>query len=334
MCYPLQMLAITRTLALGLLGYLFPRILIGLGIPLDTLAANLASVLLRQFGIVAATFEHDLVGEFLGVAIALILMTSEWYWGWAGRIISRLSPNPRSGNENAKDSESDIIILPPENYYVTIWDPPKDLQIVTRPKWHSPLKHHSDARLPLFRMKNVGGTVLQKISISWDFLLTPSIDSFVQSSPIFTIYKFSWGNGLYGFEATDPSGNKGWAAAYAEKDVENLPYLAPTIDNESYVYIAFPPRVWASIEIAALYLLSRQEAENALRRRIALPSCNLKFSILAEWEHPKSSHERFDFLASIQSTKPVSNGAVTMPMDGKMRPPPAAMFETRFKSLP
>jgi hypothetical protein len=69
------MLAIIRALGIGLLGFLFPRILVGLGVPLDQWAAvfgswiGLSGAWVAEWGI-----------EAIGAALAIILSAVEIWW--------------------------------------------------------------------------------------------------------------------------------------------------------------------------------------------------------------------------------------------------------------
>jgi hypothetical protein len=79
------MFLIIRICSLGILGFMFPRILVAAGMPLDEWAQTIGMSIAG-----AKAMTKEMAINFVGIVFALVLITAELWWKPVGNLISRL----------------------------------------------------------------------------------------------------------------------------------------------------------------------------------------------------------------------------------------------------
>lgn len=214
--------------------------------------------------------------------------------------------------------KSDVLLLEPTHIYTLVWDPPNDLQIITRPILANGETELLGTRLPVFRIKNLGAEVMHEISIFWKIQAKTNIEETILSSQRVQRFNPSIAGDMFNICLNNGSGA---GVTYRKESTSAIKYLAPTIDNETYSFIQIPPGIWACIELLAIATIPD------------LPLFStVSFEINAEisCKQPKVKPSKYLVTSRIHSNKPGGTGVIKIPIGGIMREPPEVMAEVRF----
>ena len=220
----------------------------------------------------------------------------------------------------ARSGAADIFLLAPKRKYALLWDPDRNLQMITTPCDAPFLAPQTSTRLPLFLIKNIGDAVAQNVTVKWT-IDTSSLDDVVRRSAIFRDHILNFAGGMFGISSAD--GSRSWSCAYSSTGVTKLPFLAQSIDNTTFEELAIPFQVYASIE---MFLAASMPTQ--LGTGVATT-----FQAHVEWSNSQQTVSRtFDIRATAYSMRPMGSGTVMIPdaESGKMRIPPRLMGEISF----
>lgn len=216
----------------------------------------------------------------------------------------------------------DILLLPPRNRYSLTWDPPHDLQIITRPEFAFGTEVTLETRLPVFLIKNVGTYTARDVRIEWTAEDVRMNTLAERSSRLTRIGAITHAGGFRVVATHNFGRHSAFAHCHDRSGAHTLPYLAPTIDNHSVVETPMPSEVYAYAETYFVAALPSDPPFQAVA---------LSFSAAISWVSPSGrGSTRYRVYATARSTRPWSQGDVRIPLDDKMRTPPEVMASIVF----
>ena len=100
------MVEIVKICGLGLLGYLFPRILVGAGVPLDEWGKYIGSKIVGMGVVISGGTALNILGVFF----AILLIAIELWWKPVGRIIKKMQSKKQITTQKAEQPLADMPI--------------------------------------------------------------------------------------------------------------------------------------------------------------------------------------------------------------------------------
>lgn len=221
---------------------------------------------------------------------------------------------------SSSSQEVNFVLLPPSHSYSLDWDPPQNMQMITKPKLDEGEKHPGGSRLPCFRLKNIGRSVAENLSVQWQARFSSPLEKFILASTRLQKFSPSIENGLLTLRVRSGTTENSWGASYNEIAVSQIPYLAPTLDNEKYTLICTPSDLWTSFEyfIAATLPMPTGAATSA------------ELTITVQWSEPQRGEQKFRVIVKAINSKPSGTGKIMMDYGGEWREPPELMTFLSF----
>lgn len=155
----------------------------------------------------------------------------------------------------------DILLVSPVYEYSLVWNADTNVEIIMLPNRGptetAPLK----TGLPLFRIKNIGKAVATQLQIEWEAQhidLNKTVDTSARlngydvrlSETQFAVFRgmpddrmLNQAKKIEVRGVISGQSAQGYACGYAEKATSSLPYLAPVIDNTTYLEIPLPYQI-------------------------------------------------------------------------------------------
>ena len=204
------------------------------------------------------------------------------------------------GDETVKETaQPDIEVLAPERGYLLRWDPPAKMYIQSVPWEGGKLPPEGGAipsPSPQFRIKNLGAAVARNLRLQWKLLLDEKDFLNVIAKPeLFQAYKgkFDQNSGRFYIGGGETKTND-WGALLAWDYTWSMLYLAPEMNNTSYVYSPIPYGIYQLVEIYSCAVISSDPFSRDL---ITVP-----LTLTISWEKPSGGKPvSFSVRAIIQS---------------------------------
>jgi hypothetical protein len=208
--------------------------------------------------------------------------------------------------------QPDIVVIPPSMNYLLLWNPPQQTFIRSIPLKEGKIPREFNTMAvpsPPFRVKNLGPVVAHDVHMHWEQIIDErQLKNIINKSELF---------GRYPAPNDKPEMNKEFTC--------NIPYIAPTVDNTSYIEIPIPYYMYLFAETyftAAIFgnLLSDE--------LITVP-----FRLTVSWERPPGAPPLNFIVSAIARNMhpyPIVNGEQFHDEDGKTHPMPKIMAEITF----
>ncbi len=214
-------------------------------------------------------------------------------------------------NEAIASSQPDIVVVAPPMNYVLMWDPPRDTFIKSVPSRGGKIASELHwGQSPPFRFKNLGSVVAHNVRLHWEQTMDEQqlLDE-INKSEMFKTY---------------PSSNDKKDMRYREFTFE-IPFLAPEIDNMSFVNVPIPYYVYLYAETYFTAVISGDQLIKEL--------ITVQFRLTISWDRPPCVKQTiFVVTATARNTHPYPfvEGVQFEDEDGKMHPLPKVMAEITF----
>jgi hypothetical protein len=206
-------------------------------------------------------------------------------------------------------TQVDIIIVPPSENSILTWDPPRDVSIRTVRLNGGAIPPDSGSRGPIFRIKNLGSAVINDVLLRWGQL---GDEKQLQDA----IAKVS------AFKEFNVDNHDLRRSEYTFK----LPFLAPEIDNKSYVDLPIPYYVYRFAEV---YIAAILAVNPLMTDTIQVP-----FRLTITWDQPSYGSEQFMVIIIARNMNPnpppTKNEQMMKLSDGTSRPLPKVIAELTF----
>lgn len=211
-----------------------------------------------------------------------------------------------------------LVFFKPADKYSLTWDPPQDIQIITQPGNQDSARI---TRLPIFRIKNLGASVLRDVKIEWE-VPKELLSAAVRESERMKRFDVLITDQNIEITKTSPHGVNKWFSNFAYKDETKIEYISPQIDNDSYLDAPIPPMIFSVLEVFAVSQLPLSPP---------FSSVVADFSVKISYKEDGKDNKINQTIRMIaRSTRPSSNGRIMIPMGGIMRDPPEIMAEIDF----
>jgi hypothetical protein len=186
------------------------------------------------------------------------------------------------GDETVKETaQPDIEVLAPERGYLLRWDPPEKMYIQSVPWEGGKLPPEGGAiPSPQFRKKNLGAAVARNLRLQWKLLLDEKdFLNAIAKPKLFLAYKarFDRNSSRFYIGGGETKTNE-WGTLLAWDYAWSMPYLAPEMNNTSYVYSPIPYGIYQLVEIYSCAVIS----DDPLSRNLITVPLTLTIS----WEKP------------------------------------------------
>lgn len=254
-------------------------------------------------------FQRKFMGPLALIVIGVICFVIAGFW------YLKTAEHTDSSAPNAN-----FVLLPPNHSYSLDWDPPNNLQIITRPKLAVGENPPSGSRLPCFRLKNIGESVAEDISIEWKTKFTHPLEKLILTSPRLLKFNPSIEKGFITLTINSQTGQNSWSVKYDEIAVSKIPYLAPEINNESDTPICIPSDLWALIEFLIVAILPEQ----------ILATSKAELIITVQWNKARPSKQKFLVVVTSRNIKSSGSGKIKVNYGGEWREPPELMTSLSF----
>jgi hypothetical protein len=288
-------LFVARAFASGFLGFLFPRILVAAGFPLDQFIVEIV----RWLPVVGRVLTSEQAVWTATVIFSLLLFGIE---SWLEPISSFFrkfrSVNSKQNIASGLSCPS-IILVEPEYEYQFFFEPMRNLTIFTEPTKHGKAAGDSATRAPRFRVKNIGDVPVENLKIVWNVSVESFADKIERSE---TLQGFDCKVARHWIEIERNSDGEKRAFGYeiSDESVSELRFLVPQIDNESYVDVDMPNAVFN-------YIISVFISVNAEAHRSGAQPESLRIRAIVNYESPKNCpHREFSFHADCWRVRPLA----------------------------
>lgn len=309
---------------------MLPRAIEAAGIPLGEWAIVCGNAL----GI-SAMWVANWWPYLIGFLAAVVLSATEHWWRWIDRLWRRATKHlGEAASQGSKSHHSlsdarSIVFLLPENAYQIYWDSPGDLQIITRPDPELSTGRSPATRLPVFRLKNVGSVAVTDLQVRWtvEGFDLKNLQRDFAANEAASLYLTNLQPDLYEFSAKTPTGTTQIAAPYKVSDAVVIPFLVPTLDNETFTDAPIPASVWSLIELLLIPSLYRPHTYTVKE---------LELSVILDWETPSGdASRRFTARVFASSIITASNTSLALvetriSFNNEWRAPPAVYAGLRF----
>ena len=202
------------------------------------------------------------------------------------------------GDETVKETtQPDIEVLAPELGYLLRWDPPAKMYIQSVPWEGGNLPPEGTAvPSPRFRIKNLGAAVARNLQLKWKLLLDEKeFLNAIAKPELFRKYnaRFDEQSGRFYIGGGKTDTNE-WNALLAGDYTWSMPFLAPEMNNTSYVDSPIPYGIYQLVEIYSCALISNDPLSREL---ISVP-----LTLTISWDKPTGGKPvSFSVRAIIQS---------------------------------
>ncbi len=224
--------------------------------------------------------------------------------------------------------QPDFVILPPDGgSRVLLWGPPQEMYMQTV-NWKGKLpKSFVGGPYPLFRIKNLGATTAFSVRAKWEQgIEETSFISMISRSSAFQKYnaKYNDKEGRFSIGGEETKTNQ-WNTLIYGDFTQTFPFIAPQIDNTTYVEFAIP--IYTLAEIYFCAAISGQ-SDPTSSEPISIP-----FKLTISWDRPEGGAAAiFNVIATARNMNKNPPGrSQLMTEDGAWRNPPLVMAEITFE---
>lgn len=283
---------LARACASGLIAYLFPRILVAAGVPVDRWIIRVASSLPTILQVISSEQAIWIVTIIIGI----LLFGIDVWLRPVGHFFQAIIGirDTKIQLTHALDCPT-IILFEPEHQFQFFFQPTRNLQIQTETMKSGKSVSDLPTRAPIFRIKNIGDKPVENLTVTWriaDRELIPTL----KSSKVFGTFLKDASEQWIELRIETKHGHRGHGFAVARDGVSKLRYLYPQRDNENFVPIEMPFQMFAHI---LSFFCARHPTSSRLDEYLHV-TARVKFEI------PASCPERvFQFRAICWRVRPL-----------------------------
>lgn len=201
---------------------------------------------------------------------------------------------------DSQTTQHDIEVLPPERGYLLLWDPPNKMYIQSVP-WPGDKLPPEGAGVPSpqFRIKNLGTAVPRNLRLHWKLLLgEKDFLAAIEKPELFRMYnaRFDAKESRFYIGGGETKTNE-WNALLTWEFTSTMLFLAPEINNTTYVHSPIPYSTYQLIDIYSCAMISDDRRSRAL---ITVP-----LTLTISWDEPSGGKPiSFSVRAIIQGMDP------------------------------